>query len=110
VAVTKSVTAALTTSGIPRLAAGLAARAAVDTLMKLTPVRHWEDVRRAVQLLAVSMCPNVANHPAVEQHCLRPLATQFLSNAIQEGLAALPGGGSAAAGKHTASATTQALR
>ena len=33
-AVTKGVTAALTSSGIPRLAAGLAARAAVDTLMK----------------------------------------------------------------------------
>lgn len=37
-----------------------AARAAVDTLMKPTPTRNWEDVRRAVQLLAVSMRPNVS--------------------------------------------------
>lgn len=95
-AVTKGVTAALTSSGVPRLAAGLAARAAADTLMKLTPARHWEDVRRAVQLLAVSMCPNVADHSAVEQYCLRPLASQLLSDAIQEELAALSGGGSAA--------------
>jgi hypothetical protein len=53
-AVTKGVTAALAACGMPRLAAGLAGRAATDTLMKLTPVRHWEDVRHAVQLLAVS--------------------------------------------------------
>jgi hypothetical protein len=45
-AVTKGVTAAVATCGMPRLAAGLAGRAATDTLMKLTPVRHWEDVRR----------------------------------------------------------------
>jgi hypothetical protein len=99
-AVTKGVTAALVSSGIPRLAASLAARAAVDTLTKWTPVRHWEDVRRAVQvqLLAVSMCPNVADHPAVEQYCLRPLASQLLSDAIQEELAALPRDGALAAG------------
>lgn len=88
-AVTKGVTAALTSSGVPRIAASLAARAAVDKLMKLTPVRHWEDVRRAVQLLAVSRCPNVAEHPEVEQYCLRPLASELLSDAIQEELAEL---------------------
>jgi hypothetical protein len=96
--VTKGVTAALTSCGVPRLAAGLAARAAVGTLMKMPPARNWEDVRRAVQLLAVSMCPNVANHPAVEQYCLRPLASQFLSDVIQAELGTLPGGDSAAAG------------
>ncbi len=53
-AVTKGVTAALAACGMPRLAAGLAGRAATDTLMKLTPVWHWEDVRHAVQLLAMS--------------------------------------------------------
>ena len=91
--VTEGVTAALAACGMPSLAAGLAGRAATDTLMKLTPVRHWEDVRRAVQLLAVSMCPNVADHPEVEQYCLRPLASEMLSSAIQEELAqSLPGG------------------
>jgi hypothetical protein len=97
-AVTDGVRAALTSSGVPRLAAGLAARAAVDTLMKITPVRHWEDVRRAVQLLAVSMCPDVAEHPEVEQYCLQPLASQLLSDVLQEELAGLPGGSSAATG------------
>jgi hypothetical protein len=92
-AVTEGVRAALTSAGIPRLAAGLAARAAVDTLMRLAPVRHWKDVCRAVQLLAVSVCPNVADHPAVEQYCLQPLASEVLSDAIQEELATLSGDG-----------------
>jgi hypothetical protein len=94
-AVAKGVTAALTSSGIPRLAADLAARAAVDTLMSLSPVRHWEDVRRAVQMLAISMCPNVGDHPAAEEYCLRPLASQLLSDAIHEELAALSASGHA---------------
>jgi len=98
-AVTKGVTAVLAACGTPRLAAGLAARAATDTLMKLTPVQHWEDVRRAVQLLAVSTCPNVADHPEVEQYCLRPLASEMLSSAIQEELAgSMPGDRSLPAG------------
>ncbi len=98
-AVTEGVTAALTICGIPRPAARLAGRAATDTLVKLTPVRHWEDVRRAVQLLAVSMCPNAADHPEVERYCLRPLASELLSSAIQEELAeSLPGGRALPAG------------
>jgi hypothetical protein len=96
-AVTKGVTAALTSCGIPRQAAGLAARAAADKLMKLA-FGHWEAVRRAVQLVAVSMCPNVADHPAVEQYCLQPLASQLLSDEIQDELAALSGEGAVTAG------------
>jgi hypothetical protein len=95
-AVTRGVTAALTSCGIPRVAASLAARAAVDKLIRLTPVGHWEAVRRAVQLIAVSICPNVADHPAVEQYCLQPLASQLLSDEIQDELAGLSGGGSVA--------------
>lgn len=96
-AVMKAVTAALVARGTPHVAAGLAGRVAADTLMKLTPARHWEDVRRAVQLLAVSLCPNVADHPEIEHSCLRPLASELLSSEIQEELAeSLPGGGPAA--------------
>jgi hypothetical protein len=87
-AVTNGVTATLTSCEVPPVAAGLAARAAVDTLTKLTPVGHWEAVRRAMQLLAVSACPKAAEHPAVEQ-CLQPLASELLSDVIQEELAAL---------------------
>lgn len=96
-AITKSVTAALISFGVPRLVARLAARAAVATLMKLATIRHWEDVRRAVQLLAVSLCPDVAAHPEVEQYCLQPLASEQLSDAIRQELAALESDGSAAA-------------
>lgn len=90
-AITDGVIGALTSAGVPRLAARLAARAAVNAVMQLAPVRHWEDVRRGVELLTVSTCPDVADHPAVEQYCLRPLASEFLSDSIQEELATLPG-------------------
>ena len=97
-AITEGVTAALTSVAIPGLAAGLAARAAVDTLMKLGPIQHWDNIRRAFQLLAVSACPKVAAHPAVEQFCLQPLASEFLSDEIQRELATLSGADSATAG------------
>jgi hypothetical protein len=85
--VTDGVASALITGGMPRPAANLAGRAAADALTKLTPVQHWEQVRRAVELLAVSTCPNVADHPEVENYCLRPLASELLSSAIQDELA-----------------------
>jgi hypothetical protein len=90
-AITDAVMGALALAGVPRLAARLATRAAVNAVMMLAPVRHWEDVRRGVELLAVSICPAVAAHPEVEQYCLRPLASEFLSDSIQKDLAALPG-------------------
>jgi NAD(P)-dependent dehydrogenase (short-subunit alcohol dehydrogenase family) len=94
-AVTMGVAAALAVSGVPPQVADLAGRAAADTLTKLTPVRHYEDARRAVQMLAVAMCPAVADHPDVERYCLRPLASAMLSSAMQEELAeSLHDGGS----------------
>jgi hypothetical protein len=96
-AVTQSVTAMLASSGITSPVAGLAARAVVDVLMKLPPVQHWDNVRCAVQVLAVSVCPSVANHREVAQQCLRPLASELLSDEIQQELTALFGNGSVAA-------------
>jgi hypothetical protein len=90
-AIADAVMGALILADVPRLVARLAARAAVNAVMKLAPVRHWEDVRRGVELLAVSTCPAVADHPEVEQYCLRPLASELLSDSIQEELAAVPG-------------------
>ena len=85
--------AAAATAGGASSAAGLAGRAAADVLMKLSPVRHFEDARRAVELLAVLACPNVADHPEVERYCLQPIASDLLSSAIQEELVkSLPGG------------------
>ena len=34
-------------------------------------------VRRALQLLPVPICPDVADHPEVEQYCLRPPASEL---------------------------------
>lgn len=90
-AVTEGVKAVQTACGMPPRAAGLAGRAATDVLMKLPPGQHWEAVRRAVQLQAVAVCPNVAEHAEVENGCLRLLASDLLSSAIQEELAEVTG-------------------
>lgn len=93
IALIEGVTAAAVAGGAPRPAAELAGRAAADALMKLSPVRHFQDARRAVELLAVATCPNVANHPEVERYCLQPIASDLLSSAIQKELVkSLPGG------------------
>jgi hypothetical protein len=94
-AVARGVTAALVASGVPPQVADLAGRAAADALAKMDPVRHFEDARRAVQMLAVAACPKVADHPEVERYCLQPLASAMLSSAIQQELAeSLHDGGS----------------
>ena len=85
-AVIDGVTAVLATYGVPRLAAGLAGRAAADALMKATPVQHYEDVLRSVQGLALALCPNCTEHPEVEQYCLQPVEPAALSSAMQVGL------------------------
>lgn len=89
--VTQGVTTALTSAGIPGPVADMAARAALDALMKLTPYRHWDDVHRGVQFLAVALCPAVENHPEVVEYCLRPLASEYLSDVLQQELAILVG-------------------
>jgi hypothetical protein len=85
--VNRGVAAALAVSGVPPQVADLAGRAAADALKKLGPVQHFEDARRAVQMLAVATCPRVADHLEVERYCLRPLASAMLSSAIQQELA-----------------------
>jgi hypothetical protein len=95
--VTQGVTAALTSAGAPGPVADMAARAAVDVLMKLTPYRHWDDIHRGVQLLAVALCPAVENHPEVVEYCLRPLASERLSDVLRQELAVLSGDSAVAA-------------
>jgi hypothetical protein len=95
--VTQGVTTALTSAGVPGPVADMAARAAVDVLMKLTPYRHWDDIHRGVQYLAIVSCPAVEKHPEVEKYCLRPLASERLSDVLQQELAVLSGSSSVAA-------------
>jgi hypothetical protein len=89
--VTQGVAVALTSAGVPKSVADMAARAASDALMKLTPYRHWDDIHRGVQFLAVDLCPAVENHPEVVEYCLRPLASERLSDVLQQELAELSG-------------------
>jgi hypothetical protein len=87
--ITQAVTTALTSVGVPNAVAGMAARAALDALKKLPAYKQWAAVRRGVHLLAVSICPAVENHAAVVDYCLLPLASEKLSDAIQQELAEL---------------------
>jgi hypothetical protein len=96
--VTQGITTALTSAGIPRPVADIAARAALDTLMKLTPYRHWDDIHRGVQFLAVVLCPAVEKHSEVVEYCLRPLASERLSDVLQRELAGLSGNSAVPAG------------
>ena len=89
--ITLGVTTALTAAGVPGPIAGMAARAAVDALTKLPAYKQWDAVRRGVRLLAVSLCPAVENHPEVVNYCVLPLASENLSDAIQQELAELSG-------------------
>ena len=69
----------------------------MDALTKLPAYKQWDAVRRGVRLLAVSVCPAVENHSEVVNYCLLPLASENLSDAIQQELAKLSGNISAAA-------------
>lgn len=95
--ITQGITAALASAGVPGPVAGMAARAAVDALAKLPEYKQWDAVRRGVRLLAVAACPAVENHPEVVNYCIRPLAQDYLPDAIQQELAELSGNISAAA-------------
>lgn len=87
--ITQGVTTALTSAGVPGPVAGMAARAAVDALTKLPAYKQWDAVRRGVRLLAVSVCPAVENHPDIVDYCVRPLASDYLPDAVQQELADL---------------------
>jgi len=71
---------------IPGPVATVAAQAAVNVIMKLPPVHHFDDVLRAIRLLAISVCPAPEKHKAVVQCCLSPLEVWVLSGAINQDL------------------------
>jgi hypothetical protein len=48
-------------------------------------------------LEAVARCPAMENHPEVVEYCLQPLASERLSDALQQELAVLPGNSAALA-------------
>lgn len=97
-AVSQIVTAVLATPrqqqrSIPAMLARIAAQAAVDELMRLAAVQHFDNLLRAIRILAVTRCPDPLHHRAVAQYCLSPLGKEVLSDATrQELLSSLPRG------------------
>jgi hypothetical protein len=45
--------------------------------MRLAAVQHFDNLLRAIRILAVTRCPDPLHHRAVAQYCLSPLALSF---------------------------------
>jgi hypothetical protein len=64
-----------------------AAVKSIDRLIETTPVaRHFDDLQRAVRILALLSCPSPARHPAVLRCALQPLGEPLVSKLIQDRL------------------------
>lgn len=72
--------------GIPEPVVRVAAQAAVNALMKLSPAREFDDLLRAMRILAVATCPAPEQHRSVAIDCLAPLETGVLSSAMKQEL------------------------
>lgn len=78
---------------IPEPYVRVAAQAAVNAPMALSPARQFDDLLRAIRILAVAKCPAPEHHKRVASCCLRPLETFVLSSGMKQELTrALPHG------------------
>lgn len=75
---------------IPEFAADAASEAAVEGIHKLIDnmpaVRNFNDLHRAVQILAYMMCPAPEKHEAVIRCCLKPLGAPIVGGIAEERL------------------------
>ena len=78
---------------IPESVARVAAQAAVNALTKLSPAREFDDLLRAMRIMAIATCPAPERHKAVASCCLKPMETFVLSSVMRQELTrALPRG------------------
>lgn len=71
---------------IPEPVARAAAQAAVNALMKLSPAREFDDLLRAMRIMAIATCPAPERHKAVASCCLKPMETFVLSSVMKQEL------------------------
>jgi hypothetical protein len=71
---------------IPQPLATVAAQAAVNELMKLPAIGHFDDLLRATRILAIMMCPAPEDHRAVVLYCLSPLEQEIISDVTRQEL------------------------
>jgi len=78
---------------IPEPIVRVAAQAAVNALTTLSPAREFDDVLRAMRILAIATCPAPEHHKTVASCCLKPMETFVLSSVTKQELTrALPRG------------------
>jgi hypothetical protein len=75
---------------IPEGAAGAASEAAVEGIHELVDnmpiVRDFNDLHRAVRILAIMLCPAPEKHEAVIRCCLAPLGAPIVSGIVTDKL------------------------
>lgn len=76
---------------VVQVAAEATVKAVDKTIQALTAAQHFDNLQRAVQILALIMCPAPEKHEDVIRCCLKPLGEPIISQAVQERLkAAIP--------------------
>lgn len=71
---------------IPEALARVAAQAAVNALMRLAAIQHFDNLLRGTRILAILKCPDPQRHRAVVRYCLSPLEKDILSEATRKQL------------------------
>jgi hypothetical protein len=74
-------------SGFPAYARKIVAQATVDGMAKLVQAnpaaQHFDNLRQAVRILAILMCPAPENHREVVTCCIKPLTEPLLTAEVQ---------------------------
>lgn len=73
---------------IVKVAAGATVKAVDKIIQTLAAAQHFDNLQRAVRILALMMCPAPEKHEDVVRCCLNPLGEPILSEVVQERLKA----------------------
>lgn len=64
----------------------IAVKVVIEGIRNLTPVRHFDDLCRAIRILATLNCPAPERHRAVVECCIDPLARDIISDLAKQRL------------------------
>jgi hypothetical protein len=74
---------------IVNVAAEAAVKAVDNVIQTLAAAQHFDNLQRAVRILALLMCPAPEKHEDVIRCCFKPLGEPILSEVVQERLKAV---------------------
>jgi hypothetical protein len=71
---------------IIKVAAEASAKAMDKIIQMLTAAQHFGNIRRAIRILALTMCPAPEKHEDVVRCCLKPIEEPIISETVQKRL------------------------